>query len=315
VVAIPFVRVYSVPDVSWEQIEGYFDRVDLPERPDPAKLKALLQYVKEKEEIPPEYRQYHDGQWYGSFVMPGTYEEYVLLSYAQDRRYYNRSLANSLAEYLEARNNNRNTDLSYVWQHAPWERARADRMMRLYIIAALFQSGGLQEERAKSQAFLYERLRQFGGAGLFLSYPRDVHDGFVNNRCRNRLDDVAKAMDSWYEEHGTLPNSLNDLVGTYLEALPVHPFTQAPVEYHRNSTVRRNDVWQVHYNTYVFTLGPEEVDEPSAEMGMSSGASKSTKLQHSRDAYTKLTQTGGTYMRLGDVIYVIAEPSSLPPPE
>ena len=306
-IAIPFARVYSVPDLSWERIEAYFDKMDLPERPEPEKLKALLQHVKEKEGVPSEYNNVPPHwnsriQWYGYGDKTSTYEEYVLLYYASSRQDYNQSLADMLAYYHRARSDKHYSPslISLVWQSAPWERARVDRMLRLYIVATLSQSGGLQEESGKRMELLYNRLRQSTMDNIGLPYL--YHDAFANNRCHARLTEVCTAIDSWYKEHGTLPVSLDDLVGTFLDKLPVHPFTGASVAYHLNSPPIEAEDWQVRNNTYVFTLGTdpdEKVDE--------TGRRRADVIRHSRDSYAVLLQTGGTYVRLGNVI-VIVEP-------
>jgi len=306
--AIPFVRVYSVPNVSWDQIETYFAKMDLPERPEPAKLNALLQYVKKNEGIPPEYRNappnWDSLQWYSPWDTKSTYEEYILLQYAEIRREYNRSLAAVLEMYRQSHlQHYTRPRFNLVWGYTPWERERADRLTRFYIIAALSQSGGLHDVNAKSLESSFFRLRQTTDFGHFsLPYLPQLYETFVLNRCRQRLQDVCVAMNLWYQEHGTLPESLNDLVGTYLDELPVHPFTRASVEFHVDSPspFQINTSWYIGYNnTYVFILGSDTVEMPDGRIQV--------RLDHSNDTYRKLTQSGGTctYLRLGETIIVI----------
>jgi hypothetical protein len=177
-----------------------------------------------------------------------------------------------------------------------------DRAARLYIIAALSKSGGLDEKSAKGKESTYRRLYRGGSMTYYLPYlEHDYH--FVDTRCRQRLITVCNAMDTWYKEHGTLPESLSDLIGTHLDELQVHPLTQAPVEFHVNSPPlpSEGNYWQLRQNTYVFTLGTEYTDD--ADNIMRNGWSRNMK--QSSDAYMNLARSGGTYLRLGNAIFVI----------
>jgi hypothetical protein len=307
---IPPVRMYSVPDVSWEQIEAYFDKMDLPERPDPEKFKTLLQYVKEKGDIPPEYfnTDWSHVRWYNYWDTTSTYEEYVLLSYASHRREHNRTLAETLKSFQDARRENPHSGyqsaFSLIWYYSPWERVRADRGLRLYIVALLAESGGLQDEKAKAMRRLYQRIRRTGNDGHVLPYLHGNH--FGTSRCRTRLGKVFMALNAWHAEHGTLPESLDALLGVHLDALPVHPFTRAALEFHVNSPPleKQRNNWNLRNNTYVLTLGG---DGKARNDGTTNWQQYLARERNDRDTFEALLKRGGTYLRLGDVIFVIEE--------
>jgi hypothetical protein len=89
--ALPFVRYYSVPYISWEQIETYFDQTDVPERLALDKRKALIQFIAENNALPPGHDEFYalfrpridvPAESEYDFLKKYTYEEYLLLYYA-----------------------------------------------------------------------------------------------------------------------------------------------------------------------------------------------------------------------------------------
>jgi hypothetical protein len=121
----------------------------------------------------------------------------------------------------------------------------------------------------------------------FFMYVLDERD-----LCFSRFNSVARAMDKWYAEHGTLPESLDELVvGNYLDRFPVHFFTQEAMEYHRNAPP------------------PEHIAREG--IGFHILAEDRTRAGNWREfrdsALDTFLQSGGTYLRLGKWVYVIVE--------
>ena len=309
-VAMPFVRVYSVPYVSWEQIETFLDQADIPERMSPDKRKELIQFIANNNALPPGYdtffaeldqsgrdRYSHDFAYIANY----TYEEYLLLYFAHSRYvatnpslFADRDMCCPPPEFIGR--------LRYL----PWELARADRRLRFQILKSLVESGSLQDERAKSLA---ERGRRLPGTGL----DRDLRDflrmDFTPEGAlvRARMQQVANAVGNWYRQHGTLPESLDVLVDT-LGTIPVHPFTGKIVEYHRDSPSPIDRSFYMYRSGHYLSdrpLGnvPDERLNPS---GMEEVREMWRQQNLAREAFI---DSGGTYIRLGkSVIFFIEFP-------
>ena len=122
--------------------------------------------------------------------------------------------------------------------------------------------------------------------------------------CARRIEKVADAMNKWYMEHeNTLPESLDELIeGGYLDEIPMHPFMEKKVEYHRNApapVVPGVDYWNKdRYLVYHRVLGPPVPDDD-------------VQNRQRWDAEDKLRRdfqrSGGTYLRLGTIIRVLIE--------
>ena len=54
---------------------------------------------------------------------------------------------------------------------------------------------------------------------------------FVEMTTRRRAIRMLLALEGWKAEHGELPNSLDELVGAYLDSLPEDPFTRETFRY------------------------------------------------------------------------------------
>jgi hypothetical protein len=108
-VALPFVRVYSVPYVSWSQIEVYFEQADLA-------------------------------------GTPAAYREYLLQSYTEHRDYARHVFSGQFMNAMDSRD--QRFFGYYCISLMPWEESRRERILRLHVISALVESNILLDERA-----------------------------------------------------------------------------------------------------------------------------------------------------------------------
>jgi len=222
--ALPFVRVYSIPYISWEQIETYLDQADIPERLAPDKRKALIQHIANNNALPPGHDDFFAFLFNIHSERPSyqteisafdileeyTYEEYLLLCYA-----YCRHVA--LNPLLYSDRNRCCAPPAFVehLRYTPWETARADRVLRFQIISRLVESGSLQDEKAKSLVDWSTRWR-WNVSGLdrdimeFLSATLTPEGQLI----RMRLEPVSNAVALWHGRHGTFPELLDELVDT-----------------------------------------------------------------------------------------------------
>jgi hypothetical protein len=291
-IALPPVRIYSVPYVSWEQIDAYFDKADMQGRiRAPEKRKALLRYIAEHKAVPPDYEQVYTEitkrHWQLEDIGHCTFEEIVLLDYV--------SRWNLLTQPIESIANGKTT-ITNLTRYTPWESERIDRVLRLQIVASLVTHGGLQDPHAKAiEAFCHTPYRRNSYFDQWVwwgySLARETEDALR----RNRMSKVFDALDRWYDEHDqTLPESLDELVGTYLDAIPAHPFTNEALEYHRN-VPPSDEGYRIVGNSSVHYIGQS--------------ANKQQHWERDRKANTAFRQSGGTYLRWGRWVYLIIEPA------
>ena len=330
-VALPFVRVYSLPYVSWKQIDAYFDQANIPMPRSPEKRKALIEYIAANNAVPPEYQAFFEelegrntlpycliGKW--EHVGDCTYEEYMLLNYVLKRKQlaapsvFERGCCGSPGK------------MSYnnVWRSylMLWEQARISRALRIQIAALLAGSYGPIDEKAGSfidlcqsqnwghwrrnnsvfEHGMWEMFQEYGygwGGGLMGEYGLCVAPVRVTSGAINR----------WFDEHGTLPESLDDLVGTPITRysrssgpwdvffeIPIHPFTKEPVEYHRDAPPPVDvSVHEVHL------LGKRDDD---GSLGYNTSVDRGERERRGREEFHK---SGGTYLRLGKVVCILVE--------
>ena len=220
---LPFVRIYSIPYVSWEQIETYLDQADIPERLAPDKRRALIQTIANNNTLPPEHEDFFallfNIHKEGSFdetemsifdiLEEYTYEEYLLLYYAYSRHvalnpllYSDRDRCCAPPAFLER------------LRYTPWEAARVDRVLRLRIIGSLVESDSLQDERAKSLVDWYKKWLMPLGLDQDTVGFMQAYSSPEGQLIRMRLEPVANAVELWYRRHGTFPESLDELVDT-----------------------------------------------------------------------------------------------------
>ena len=295
-IALPFVRIYSVPYVSWEQIDAYFDQADPNLLRNPAKRKALLWYIAEHNAVPEEYKDVYTRlrkSWFEMEDIGGcTYEEFLLLFYVHAR---DGLITNHVAFGMEDK-----LLTFHSTRFTPWETVRIDRSLRLQLIGWLVQNGGLRDKNAEVIRDFCRSQSEYRGHSVFdqpvwgewqWSFPNYIE----RHLCDKQTRKVVTALDKWYTTHQALPESLDELVGTYLEELPVHPFTKQGVEYRRNAPPPELYVRDRWYDISVRVLGrPSDAKHDGQEWQTHTAAFR---------------KSGGTYLRLGrNIVILIEEP-------
>ena len=263
---IPFYRVYSVPIIDYgyklekddfhfsqerlERIrEAFSSRLQGPQRVQqsvgiqlrPSEKNKTWTVESLKQDI--EYLSAPDPQ-------RGKDREEIQLSYEIDYRSLDRSVVDRFI-----RDNIRRDDLA-IWVLFPWERARAKRLlnnefqrtMKLYdqIDKAVYENQGDISEFLKDHnntmfpgSYLDKYLRNDPWITLI-----DMHNNYQLPRMylydpsgtfyrenRRRMMLIESALRLWKLEHGDYPDSLDKLVGVYLEKLPRTPFFDDPYIY------------------------------------------------------------------------------------
>ena len=275
--AVPPVRVYTIPYVSWEQIAAYLDEADLPVRLTPEKRAALLQFMKDGTDSPEyRFRERYENPWGTSLVYPDwddisddaqilqrqllqrqleyrkqaledslSIEELIFTAYFNTGHYLHQletaQLEKGDPHYQEQRS------LALIKRFMPWEMTRWERANRVHLVRALIETGNVQDERAVLVKHWQESRSRWHNDSLLdgfwrgdLSWGGRAETGdfpplvwqWSSLQCRYHLHIVFAAINCYYWEHDrTLPESLEDLVGLYLDELPVQPLTGEPVEY------------------------------------------------------------------------------------
>jgi hypothetical protein len=148
-IALPFVRVYSVPDVSWRQIDAYFEQTKLPPdmpRMSPEKRRELIQYIEANNAVPAEYHDLYATMANDLFHPEDcSYEERLLVNYVCSR---NRAGAVWLRGSWYPYRSYDSGDYRYLHFQSPWESARRDRILRVHIAAQLAEFGAMPDEEA-----------------------------------------------------------------------------------------------------------------------------------------------------------------------
>ena len=302
--AIPFVRIYSVPYISWEQIDAYFDQAEFEEDMlrSPEKRKALLQHIAKHGTVPPEYDVYLEKmkqiatKWELNAYSGCTAEEYLILCHVLRCNQLDGLYSGKLWREV----NHPVPSFYWVVSYMFWEPVREARISRLQIVTALVESGGIQDKRAlASQKFYakYGNLSIFHGSlGLITSGgPKTtIMELQTQIMCFQQMTHVFRAIDKWYAEHEqTLPESLDVLVESgYLSAFPEHPFTGEPMGYFRDAPA---------------PAGVQENNVSGRFLGMHGESESTEQREHYDSVKKKLLTTGGTYLRLGKRVYMIVE--------
>jgi hypothetical protein len=195
----------------------------------------------------------------------------------------------------------------------PWESVRADRQLRLFVIATLVQKQYLWSEEARA-IYKWCEKRQYNycffdaGIGWQWRYSNAGSPMSEWALCTTQLQRTFQAMKQWYKEHdNTLPESLDELVeGHYLDEFPGHPFKEEPVTYHRNApvpkNVRRDGAYgNARYNNFSVCF---------LDGSMVEHRSWNERQKQERKAYDDFEKSGGTYIQLGGWHYLIVEPSA-----
>jgi len=305
VMAIPCVRVFSVPYVSWKQIDAYFDQAEFPNmHRNPEKRKALLQHIAKHSTVPPEYEKRsamlydYATLWELNAFSDCTFEEFLLLNCQTYRSW------DDLFTRKFWREQQKEFDFyPYLrWlPYMPWEKLRAERIWRLNLVRGLVDAGWLQDAKATAIIKKHRNLKDRSVLSKWyahFSVPGSWEEQIV---CSQQLRIVFRAIDKWYADHeNTLPESLDELVeGGYLSAFPEHPFTGELMQYFYHA-MPPSDIIVTRYANY----------------GMVGLGDRSTLSQEQKDCHNKrykevseaFPETGGTYLRLGKWVYLIVEP-------
>jgi len=249
-IAFPFVRLYSVPYVSWEQIEAYLDQVDIHERLSPEERSTLLRYVAENNALPPNFRLAECPYLIQSILFDDSATVRPRLLGEMDRfaaQTFEERLMQTYAEFYKRMTDGRwsRSDrgrFESFLRNLPWETQRRYRLLRIQMVHALVEVAGLQDDRASSVRDWYVRQTHltvgYVDSELMLSpwrWERNSTRLWMEVQCQMRLELAFAAINAWLNEHGTLPESLDDLIsGNLLSELPVHPLTGEPVQYFLN---------------------------------------------------------------------------------
>ena len=292
-VALPFVRVYSVPYVSWAEVDAFFDQADLGDmRRSPEKRRALIEYIAKHNAVPPEYQSLYLDFFHMLELDPQacSFEEYLLLSYLRASEMSRHPVVFSDGRHFLRGDWDRQNLISYV----PWESVRADRRLRLELVVWLVDNGYLPNE---GRAAAMRRWNEDGRNqnAIFDADGWTVADASIldeRNLSLRPLGLAYSAINNWYIDQGTLPSSLEELVEReYLEAIPSHPFTGELVQYHENA------------------LLPQDAHFAGA-LTVGRGGS-SAWLGRSRDWWNQMADVERPYVQLGNNCLVIR----LPEPE
>jgi hypothetical protein len=161
-------------------------------------------------------------------------------------------------------NRNEAKVIRWVGRLFPWEIHRAERLVEQVTQTHIQRFLSIQAclEQAKPVAFNSDVERElklngwrrttFLGGAWFLD-PR-ASDRIVNLALRRRATLTTLALLEWRWDHGTLPDSLDMLVGNYLEEIPIEPFFGRPFLYYPHG-LDRNIRWTDPSGViYVFEL-------------------------------------------------------------
>ena len=304
--AIPFVRIYSIPYVSWEQIHSYFEEAPLDAIRSPERRNALLLYIATHGSIPESEEERLDVLFWmydlynREKTMPDlSYEEYLLFEYVFWKRHLDAFITGRPYGFISSsdiegeRKNLRNMILLCL----PWEHIRLERALRVRLVSDLVASSpawGNAEARAlrnilrnlqNSKAVFDEAIRWFyDGNNKTL---HDTHWTWIS------LTFARHAVERWYREHGIFPESLDILVEQgYLTEIPTRIFTDEPIRYYVNSPPPQE---LGHYNITFAGLNRWSVAD--------------------RDLREHFRRYGGTYLMLGKSIWVLLEQEEPKPPD
>jgi hypothetical protein len=61
--------------------------------------------------------------------------------------------------------------------------------------------------------------------------PADLADDVLSVENRRRATVIVLALEAWKAKHGKLPRTLDELVGAYLDKLPLDPYSGGPYRY------------------------------------------------------------------------------------
>ncbi len=152
-----------------------------------------------------------------------------------------------------------------LWLQLPWERARALRLLNLMTHLELAGARPIEPDwprklNAETEKLWREtepfltRMRErelltFLRGGLYLTPISDGWEGWESKHRRYdltlaenfqasetacRATRIVLSLEAWRLQHGSLPKSLDELVGPFLDRLPVDPYSGEPFRYVRD---------------------------------------------------------------------------------
>jgi hypothetical protein len=125
-----------------------------------------------------------------------------------------------------------------------WERARSARALDLWTSDALGQcmraessaaaGGRVDLEGARLTGSLGNRVAQTALVGRARPEPIDLIQGLLTVETHRRATRLLLVLEAWKLQHGRLPQSLDELRGTYVDRLPVDPLRGELFQYYRS---------------------------------------------------------------------------------
>ena len=152
----------------------------------------------------------------------------------------------------------------------PWEMARSRRLLKLVAaldIQAIEQvqsatANGTPYTNAWSSIIADSEPLNLGATTLFYQFgmplPAGVADRVLLMENRRRATLVLLALEAWKAKHGKLPKTLDELAGTYLDNVPLDPYSGKPYRYMTWTSAGGGD--------YGFTDGASYPDVPPGEV-------------------------------------------------
>ncbi|MDR0611475.1 MAG: ABC transporter permease [Planctomycetaceae bacterium] len=286
--AIPFVRIYSIPYISLEEVEAMLDETVLAERLSPKERKKMFQETAAR--LTQKFNEKDINQielWHQSIYRYHTLLRYnnimsVLVNVNAIKSGNDEALKIKALkkEYAQSKETLQSFPLFETWllyhyemqirivhggrehilpaftdtekviltrfHYLPWEKTRMLRILNWQLgrqITLVYDDNKKQSPHDDAAYFSnvnkkYERVERLiyhhSGESL-IPFPGEwsLATGYFEVVIGNRLRLVYLALSLWYLEHDhTLPESLDELVGTYLDEIPRDPRTGTIMEYY-----------------------------------------------------------------------------------
>jgi hypothetical protein len=194
-----------------------------------------------------------------------------------------RALSGSYAAMLEAYGRGLDESwqpLTWLWWQFPSERTRAFRLLNVLTRRELDELANAEKAARRGEAIRRPPLKSFASE---VELPYALHEAVhvppievprhyeQDDRIRTYMAMVAfhrgvrlsLLLEAWKIRHGTLPRTLDELVGPDLDRVPIDPFTGAPFRYVRDGlgiSLRWHQ--QVTYVGYLYHFGQIEANVP-----------------------------------------------------
>ncbi|MFH1924780.1 MAG: hypothetical protein ABIP48_33440, partial [Planctomycetota bacterium] len=146
-----------------------------------------------------------------------------------------------------------------VMQWLPWEKARTERVLNMVTAEDLKAFAQVESAVLGNQRFTLpdeprSSIPVWGSPERTTPWINLFHNrqarwraiGFVAAETRRRAVRLQLALAAWHLEHGKLPEGLEELVGPFLNELPLDPYTAGPFQYSPEPTpvaIRDLDPW------------------------------------------------------------------------